>query len=79
MPLKNVADLVTEMGENTYKFWVFIGNRLLQGEKQYGGFNFEKYNLKMMGFEELGDLAVYRLAEEYIKVLEAEKGLEIDE
>lgn len=77
--LKNVADLVAEMGQETYDFWVFLGNRLLKGEKDYGGFKFAEYNLDLMGAEELGDLMVYRVAKEYVANLKAQKVLEIDE
>lgn len=77
--LKGVPDLVTEMGQETYDFWVFLGNRLLQGEKAYGGFNFKDYDLDVMGLEELADLMVYRVAKEYLKKLRDEKRLEIDE
>jgi hypothetical protein len=77
--LKGVADLVTEMGQETYDFWVFLGNRLLKGEKDYGGFKFADYNLDLMSVEELGELMVYRVAKSYMEHLKAQKVLEIDE
>ena len=77
--LKGVPDLVTEMGQETYDFWVFLGNRLLKGEQDYGGFKFAEYNLDLMGLEELADLMVYRVAKEYLKQLRANRTLEIDE
>lgn len=79
MSLKNVADLVTEMGEETYNFWVFLGNRLLHGEKNYGGFKFGEYNLDQMELEEWADGFIYRMGREYLKKLQASGELLIDE
>lgn len=55
------------MGEKTHELWVLIGERLVHGEKHYGGFNFEKYDLDQMALEEILDFIVYRAAQRYIK------------
>lgn len=55
------------MDDETFKLWVFIGERLLHGQKHYGGFKFQEYNLDQMAAEELADLVVYLSAKTFVK------------
>lgn len=55
------------MDDQTFKLWCFIGSRLLKGQQDYGGFNFQKYDLNKMAAEELADLVVYLAAKAFIK------------
>lgn len=59
--------LVDGMGDETYAFWEYLGKRLAKGEKDYGGFQFGKYDLNTMSFEELADWVVYRKVMDYLK------------
>lgn len=56
-----------QMDNQTFKLWVFIGERLLHGQKQYGGFKFGEYDLDKMAAEELADLVVYLSAKTLLK------------
>lgn len=58
------------MDDSTFKLWLFIGERLLHGQKHYGGFKFGEYNLDQMAAEELADLVVYIAAKSYLKELD---------
>lgn len=60
-------EFLDNMDQATYNLWIAIGMRLLKGQKQYGGFKFEEYDLTQMRAEELMDWVVYREAQEYLE------------
>lgn len=44
------------------ELWVEIGERLVMGQKNYGGFKFAEYDLDQMAKEEIEDWIVYIMA-----------------
>lgn len=63
-----------KMGEAEKELLVDIQERLLMGQKKYGGFNFEKYDLGQMALEELEDYIVYTVAKKYLEKRRERKG-----
>lgn len=61
------AKLASEMGEATFALWMAIGERLVKGEKDYGGFKFEEKDLDLEAMEELMDWVVYRTAKKFLE------------
>lgn len=48
--------------KKAFELWVEIGERLVEGQKRYGGFKFADYDLDQMSKEEIEDWIVYIMA-----------------
>ena len=54
-----VEDIAETLSKEAYELWVEIGERLVMGQKNYGGFKFAEYDLEKMKREEIEDWIVY--------------------
>lgn len=65
--VKRVEPILWELDPAARELWVQIGERLLHGQKHYGGFKFGEYDLDQMAVEEIEDFIVYRMAKRLLK------------